>query len=443
MQPNLFELQKKTLAPLAYRMRPTSLNEVIGQDHLIGHGKFLSEIIRTQKIPSLIFWGPPGSGKTTLAHLLADPQITLFVALSAVSSGLKDVKEATEKARKELQYYGKRTLLFIDEIHRFNKVQQDALLPSVEDGTLILLGATTENPSFEVIAPLLSRLKVVVLNRLTEDQLKTMVERAIKDKEHGLGTLSLQMDESAVDFLCTVSGGDARRALNTLEIAAGLVHSRKEGSNVKKNVITLLDIELALQEKSLHYDKGGEEHYNTTSAFIKSMRDSDPDAAVYYLARMLEAGESPLFVARRMVIFASEDIGNADPQAIQVAISCMQAFDFVGMPEGWIPLAQSATYLASAPKSNASYRAYLAARADVREHGAIPTPLHLRNAPTTLMKNLGYGKGYLYAHDRPDHIAVQQHLPNQLLGKRYYEPTDNGFELNIKKWLQRIREKDK
>jgi len=330
----------------------------------------------------------------------------------------------------------------VDEIHRWNKAQQDALLPHIEDGTITLIGATTENPSFEVIGPLLSRCKVTVLDPLSHEDLKTVLLRALEDAERGLGSLRLKLDPEALVFLCETSDGDARRGLNTLEIAAGLkkMSDRSDLSDGSdKKTIGLATIEQALQKKSLLYDKSGEEHYSLISAFIKSMRGSDPDAAVYYLARMLEAGEEPLFLARRMVIFASEDIGNADPQAIQVAISAMQAFDFVGMPEGWIPLAQAATYLASAPKSNASYMAYKKAKEDVEKEGALPIPKHIRNAPTKLMKELEYGKGYQYPHNFEGHYVKEEYLPEKLRGKKYYEPTENGLEKEIRSRLEKWR----
>jgi putative ATPase len=340
------------------------------------------------------------------------------------------LREIIEIARKERRFSGKRTILFIDEIHRWNKAQQDARLPHIEDGTLTLIGATTENPSFEVISPLLSRARTYVLQPLSADDIKVLLQRALQDAESGLGKLNVRIDDDARQLMAEQADGDARRALSTLEIAAALSTS-----------IDLKTAEEALQQKHLRYDKGGEEHYNIISAFIKSMRGSDPDAAVYYLARMIEAGEDPLFLARRMVIFASEDIGNADPQAIQVAISVMQSFDFVGMPEGWIPLAQGATYLASAPKSNASYLSYLKAKADVAKEGALPTPLHIRNAPTKLMKELGYGKDYRYPHDFEGHYVKEDYLPEKLRGRKYYEPTEHGYERRIKEHLEKIRKK--
>ncbi len=416
----LFEIPtvstKQGLAPLAERMRPENLDQILGQDEILGVDKPLRRQVETDRLPSLIFWGPPGSGKTTLARVIAHQTHSHFHSLSAVLAGVKELKEIIEVARRSQRLEGKKSILFIDEIHRWNKAQQDALLPHIEDGTIVLIGATTENPSFEVIGPLLSRCKVNVLNPLSIEDLKKIVRSALRDETRGFGKLGLQVEEKALEYIAETSDGDARRALNTLEIAANLKNPPtppfvKGGPG--GDLITLKIVEQALQKKSLLYDKSGEEHYNLISAFIKSMRGSDPDAAVYYLARMLEAGEEPLFLARRMVIFASEDVGNADPQAIQVAISAMQAFDFVGMPEGWIPLAQAATYLASAPKSRASYEAYQKAKEDVEKEGALPTPLPIRNAPTKLMKELEYGKGS---------CKKGEFLPEKLRGRRYYEP---------------------
>ena len=410
-------------APLAERMRPRTLDEYVGQTRLLGPGRLLKQISEGQTLPSLILWGPPGCGKTTLAYLLAQTVQAPFVAFSAVLSGVKE----------QQRLHGKPTIVFVDEIHRFNKAQQDAFLPHVEKGLIVLLGATTENPSFEVIAPLLSRAQVVVLEALSPDDLKLLLRRALQDEERGLGAQRLTADEEALAFLAQHAQGDARVALNTLEVAATLA-AQKETSRI--------DLELAeeaAQHKALLYDKGGEEHYNVISAFIKSLRGSDPDAAVYWLMRMLEAGEDPLFIVRRMVIFAAEDIGNADPQALSLAVATKDAVHFVGLPEARIPLAQAATYLATAPKSNASYKAMLAALEDVQKHGPLPVPLHLRNAPTKLMKELGYGKGYQYAHDYEGAVTDQQHLPDALRKRRYYVPSDRGQEQDIKKRMEEFR----
>ncbi|HEY1267689.1 MAG TPA: replication-associated recombination protein A [Candidatus Binatia bacterium] len=412
--------------PLAERMRPKTLDEFVGQQHLLGPGKILRGMVGAAELRSLILWGPPGSGKTTLAEILASSGGARCVRFSAVTSGVKDLKKIVDEAER-LHRLGKRTVLFVDEIHHFNKAQQDNFLPHVERGTVILIGATTENPSFEVISPLLSRAQVLVLQPLSPADIGTIVDRALTDKTDGLGELGLEIADDARAFLIEQSQGDARIALNALETAAALLKKEKGARR-----IDLPRIQEALQKKALLYDKAGEEHYNVISAFIKSVRGSDPDAAVYWLMRMLEAGEDPLFIARRMIILAAEDIGNADPQALQVAVAAKDAFHFVGMPEGRIPLAQAATYLASAPKSNASYKAMLAAAKDVEDKGTLPVPLHLRNAPTPLMEKLGYGKDYRYAHDFPDHVVGQEHLPEALRGKKYYSPADSGYEKTIK-----------
>ena len=421
--------------PLAERMRPKTLDEFVGQQHLLGPGKFLRGMVGTGELRSLILWGPPGSGKTTLAEILAGSGGARCVRFSAVTSGVKDLKKIVDEAER-LNRLGKRTVLFVDEIHHFNKAQQDNFLPHVERGTLILIGATTENPSFEVISPLLSRAQVLVLQPLSAADVGTIVDRALADRINGLGELGLGLAPEAREFLIDQSQGDARIALNALETAAALARKEKGAK-----VVDLARIQEALQKKALLYDKAGEEHYNVISAFIKSMRGSDPDAAVYWLMRMLEAGEDPLFIARRMIILAAEDIGNADPQALQVAVAAKDAFHFVGLPEGRIPLAQAATYLASAPKSNASYKAMLAAAKDVEDKGTLPVPLHLRNAPTPLMEKLGYGKDYRYAHDFPDHIVGQEHLPDALRGRKYYSPAESGYEKTIKDRLTGWEEK--
>jgi putative ATPase len=412
-------------SPLAERMRPRTLDEILGQDDLVAPGRPLREAIEHDTLQSIIFWGPPGTGKTTLARVIARVTRARFIAFSAVLAGIKEIREvmaAAEDARRRL---GQRTILFIDEIHRFNKAQQDAFLPRVEAGDIILIGATTENPSFEVNSALLSRSRVFVLRPLTEAEILTILRRAIGDRERGLGALALDVVPDALDAMARHANGDARVALNLLELAASTSQR--------------IDVDLVsglMQRRALLYDRAGEEHYNIISALHKSMRNSDPDAAVYWLARMLEAGEDPLYVARRLVRFASEDIGNADPQALQVAVAAKDAVHFIGMPEGNTALAQAAIYLATAPKSNAVYTAYLAAARDAAEDVAEPVPLHLRNAPTRLMKELGFGRGYQYAHDEPDAIAAMDCLPEALRGRTYYAPKDKGFEKEIKRRLE-------
>lgn len=406
-------------APLAERMRPKTLEDFVGQEHLTAPGKLLRKGITDDRIPSLIFWGPPGTGKTTLARVIASATGAEFVALSAVLSGVKDIREAVATAEERWKTHRKRTLLFIDEIHRFNKSQQDALLPHVERGTVTLLGATTENPSFEVNAALLSRCRVVTLRGLEEDELHTVLARALNDAR-GFGG-KLAVDEDALMMLAQSAGGDARRALTGLEVAAQNADGR----------VTRKHVEEALQQRTLLYDKGGEEHYNVVSAFIKSMRGSDADAAVYWMARMLEAGEEPRFILRRLVIFASEDVGNADPQALSVAVNALHAFELLGLPEGTLPLTQAVTYLALAPKSNTALTTYGAARDAVMQHGAMPVPLHLRNAPTKLMRGLGYGGGYQYPHDFEGHYVIEQYLPEGLRGQRFYRPSASGDEARL------------
>jgi putative ATPase len=428
---------KRKGVPLADRMRPNTLEEFVGQEHLIGEGKILRRAIEKDEIQSIILWGPPGTGKTTLAHIIAHLTKSTFVSFSAVVSGIKEVREVIKKAAEQKKFHNKKTILFVDEIHRFNKAQQDGFLPHVERGTIILIGATTENPSFEVVSPLLSRSKVFVLNLLTEENILSILKRAIEDKEMGLASLSPRIDPDALRFIAQMSGGDARTALNTLELAVLTTSPSKEG----ERKVNLKGAEEAMQKKALLYDKDGEEHYNLISALHKSLRDSDPDGALYWLARMLEAGEDPLYLARRMVRFASEDIGNADPMALQVALSAMEAFHFIGSPEGELALAQAVLYLATAPKSNRVYTAYLKVLEDIEKTGALPVPLHIRNAPTRLMRELGYGKGYKYAHEFPDAVVDQNHLPKPLEGKTYYHPTDRGFEQVLKKRLEEWRKK--
>ena len=436
----LFEKKIKTqiekISPLADRMRPRTIEEVVGQSHLLGPGKFIKRLIEKKDLISIIIWGQPGTGKTTLANIIANEIGVNFVSFSAVLSGVKEIREVVKEAQDELRLRKRRTILFVDEIHRFNKAQQDAFLHYVEDGTITLIGATTENPSFEVNSPLLSRCKVLVLEQLTEEDLKIIIKMALEDKERGLGNLNVLLDENALHFLAEYSQGDARAALNGLEASCMITQPAQDG--VRK--VTLEAMQEAVQKVAILYDKAGEEHYNVISAFIKSMRGSDPDAALYWFARMIEAGEDPLFIARRMVIFASEDVGNADPNAIRVAIAAKDAVDFVGMPEGWIPLAQGVTYLATAPKSNASYLAYLEALADVKKKGALPVPLHIRNAPTGLMKELGYGKGYKYPHNYEGAQVEQDYLPDELKGKIYYKPTDRGFDKEIR---ERLKDRNK
>jgi len=422
--------------PLADRMRPRSLDEFEGQGDIVGPGQPLRQAIEQDNISSMVFWGPPGSGKTTLARVIAHATESAFVKFSAVTSGVPVLREVIRKARDRRKFNQVRTILFVDEIHRFNKAQQDAFLPHVEDGTIILIGATTENPSFEVIAPLLSRVRVYVLNKLEPEHLERIVRRSMTDGEMGLGALSLKVDEEAIQAMVGIADGDARIALNLLELSAFMASDTGEKSHVTADLVLKV-----AQEKTLLYDKGGEEHYNLISALHKSLRDSDPDGSLYWLGRMLEAGEDPLYIVRRLIRFASEDVGNADPQALVLAVAAMQACHFVGMPECELALAQAVTYLAAAPKSNALYAGYGQVKADVRKYGALPVPLHIRNAPTRLMKELGYGSGYKYAHNFPDHIVAQEHLPEKLKGTRYYHPTDQGFERRITERLEAWRKK--
>lgn len=419
-------------APLAERMRPRNLEEFLGQEHLVGPGKMLRRLIESDNLSSLILWGPPGAGKTTLARIIANATRSRFVFFSAILSGVKDIRQIVREAEEDQALNGRKTILFVDEIHRFNKSQQDAFLPYVENGTLTVVGATTENPSFEVIAPLLSRCKVLVLNPLRKEEIERVLEHAVRDRERGLGALELKLNGDALSFIAEQSEGDARIALNTLETASRLA----AGSD-----IDLETAREAVQKKPLLYDKGGEEHYNVISAFIKSMRGSDPDAALYWLARMLESGEDPLFILRRMVILASEDIGNADPRALQLAVAALQGFQLVGLPEGRIVIAQAVTYLATAPKSNASYVGIDEALAEVRKSGALPVPLHVRNAPTRLMKELGYHKGYRYDHDYAGGYGGQEHLPERLAGKKYYRPAGHGYEKYICERMDMLKKK--
>ncbi len=420
--------EKKDLeAPLATRMRPATFSDFVGQEHLIGSGRVLRKAIETDKIPSVILWGPPGSGKTTLAYIIADATESHFSPISAVNAGVADLRRIIEEAKDRHKALQQQTILFIDEIHRFNKAQQDAVLPYVEDGTVVLIGATTENPSFEVISALISRCQVLTLNPLTDDEIHLIILRALKDTIRGLGALNIELDEDALHHLITVSNNDARVALNGLEMAALATPPDADG----KRPISLATIEDAIQHRALRYDKDGEHHYNTVSALHKSMRGSDPDASLYWLARMLEAGEDPLYIARRLVRFASEDVGMADPQALVIAMAAQQAVHFLGIPEGNLALAEATVYLATAAKSNSLYQAYSRVQEEVRQSSNEPVPLHLCNPVTPLMKEAGYGKGYKYAHDYPGHFVEQQNLPDSLQGKRYYTPSDQGYEEKI------------
>lgn len=429
-------------------MRPKRLEEFVGQEHLVGHGKFLRQLIDGGTIPSLVFWGPPGSGKTTLATILAQAVSAHFVFFSAVLSGVKEIRQIVEQAKALREQSEQPTILFVDEIHRFNKSQQDAFLPHVESGLLTLIGATTENPSFEITAPLLSRCQVLLLAPLRVVDIEQVVRRALTDSVDGLGANHLDIQEQGLRLLAEAADGDCRRALNYLETAASLTLEalrNRQAPGEGNPVITATCVADTLQHKTLRYDAGGEEHYNLISALHKSLRDSDPDGAAYWLGRMLAGGEDPLYLARRMIRFASEDIGNADPQALQVALNCREAYHMLGSPEGELALVQAALYLATAPKSNAAYVCYHKVRADIQRTGSLPVPLHLRNAPTTLMKDIGYGRGYQYAHDDRDGIVLQEHLPAELANTIFYEPTNRGYEAVIKdrltKWKQILKQR--
>jgi putative ATPase len=433
---DLFDANRKRQlsqrAPLADRMRPRSLDELVGQEHLVGEGTLLRRAIEHDRISSLILWGPPGSGKTTLARIIANTTRARFVQLSAVSAGVADLRREVKEAADQLGMHNQRTILFIDEIHRFNKAQQDAILPYVEDGTIVLIGATTENPSFEVNAPLLSRSRVLVLSALGDEAIGSLIERTLTDDERGLGTDGTTISDPALDLLVNLANGDARFALNTLELAAvGVEQGEEIGEELVREAAAV---------RAAGYDRAGDAHYDTISALHKSIRGSDPHASLYWLARMLERGDDPLFVARRLVRAASEDVGLADPQALQLAMAAQQAIHFLGMPEGALALAEAAVYLATAPKSNALYSAYNQAVKDVRDTRNEPIPVHLRNAPTKLMAELGYGEDYRYAHDFPHALVEQQHMPDNLRGRRYYHPTDRGYEQQISERLQGWRE---
>ena len=423
-------------APLADRMRPRSFDDFVGQDHLVGPEGILRQALRRDRLFSMIFWGPPGSGKTTLARLVATETKARFETFSAVLSGVKEIRAMVETAKQELAQGGRSTILFVDEIHRFNKAQQDAFLPHVETGLITLIGATTENPSFEVVAPLLSRARVLLLHPYSEEDMANILTRAMEDRERGLGAMNLSLEPEALTHLAAVADGDARLALNGLETAALLAEEESPASPVITSAVT----EKALQQRALRYDKDGEEHYNLISALHKSLRGSDPDASLYWLVRMLDAGEDPLYIARRMVRFASEDVGLADPAALSVSLNAMEAYRFLGSPEGDLALAEAALYLAAAPKSNAAYRAMGDVRKTIRDTGALPVPLHLRNAPTGLMKNLGYGKDYKYAHDYQDAQVDQQALPDKIRNRTFYRPTDRGYETRIRERLRLWRQ---
>jgi len=418
--------------PLADRMRPRNLDDVIGQDHLVGIGKVLRKALEHNQLQSFILWGPPGTGKTTIAQLMANLSGALFMNFSAVTSGIKEVKEVMKTAEDQLQMFQKKTILFVDEIHRFNRSQQDAFLPYIEKGSIVFIGATTENPSFEINSALLSRCRVYTLRSLTDDEIGIVLERALTDKENGLGKLPITLDPDAREFICGMSNGDARTALNTLELSVTLA----ESDDNSKIQITMDIVQQAIQKRATLYDKTGEEHYNLISALHKSIRGSDPDAALYWMARMLDGGEDPLYIARRLVRFASEDVGNAAPNALAIAIAAKESFEFLGHPEGELAIAQAVVYLACAPKSNAIYRAYGAVMEEVQKTRNEPVPLHIRNAPTKLMKDLGYGDGYKYAHDFQNHIVDQNYLPDNIQGHTYYHPDGQGYEVEIMKRLE-------
>ncbi len=433
-------VQKKEssrLSPLAHRMRPGKLGEFVGQKHLLGKDKLLSRLIRNRLVTSLIFWGPPGCGKTTLAHLVAKEWNTSLVSLSAVLTGLKEIREAIKAAKDRWIYENKRTILLIDEIHRFNKAQQDALLPHVEKGTITLFGITTENPSFAIIAPLLSRVRVVRLNPLSFEELEIIIRRALSDEKRGFGKQKVEIEKDAMERIIALADSDARTALNLLELS--VLASEPDDLGVTR--VTYETVNTVCQARPLLYDRAGEEHFNLISALHKSLRGSDPDAGLYYLARMLLAGEDPLYIARRLVRFASEDVGLADPQALTVALNAVKAYQMLGTPEGELALAEAVVYLATAPKSNSIYTAFRSAMETARERGALPVPLKLRNAPTRLMKKEGYGKDYKYPHDFEDAYVDETYLPDEISDARFYNPTDRGEEKTIRKRMENLKKK--
>ena len=437
---DLFEYMRqqnmKDESPLASRLRPTTLDEVVGQQHIVGKDKLLYRAIKADKLSSIIFYGPPGTGKTTLAKVIANTTSAEFMQINATSAGKKDMEEVVAAAKNNQGMYGKKTILFIDEIHRFNKGQQDYLLPFVEDGTIILIGATTENPYFEVNPALLSRSVIFELKKLSTEDIRTLLLRAVNDTEKGMGSYHAQMDDDALEFLADMANGDARAALTAIELGI-LTTDRSEDGIIH---ITLDVASECIQKRVINYDKTGDNHYDTISAFIKSMRGSDPDAAVYYLARMLYAGEDVKFIARRIMILASEDIGNADPQALQVAVAAAQAVERLGMPEARIVLAQAVTYMASAPKSNSAFNAIDKAMRVVQETKTPPVPVHLQDAHYKSAGKLGHGKGYKYAHDYKNHYVKQQYLPDGLTGEVFYEPSENGYEQQIRAYYKKIKE---